>query len=115
MRALPDTNSGSVRRSAQHSVRPLFVDRGEQVGGGGDVREPVLLYGYAVNKFLRKNVTKEELQTLQTEMRERTRIQKIHREILVAIDTELRNLKTARRRMLATIEHENSRKKVFRG
>jgi hypothetical protein len=60
-------------------------------------------------------VTKEELLALQTEMRERTRIQKIHRAILVAIDEELRSLKAARRRMLATIENENTRKRVPRG
>jgi hypothetical protein len=60
-------------------------------------------------------MTKEELLALQTEMRERTRIQKIRRAILVNIDEELRSLKATRRRLVATIENESTRKQAHRG
>jgi hypothetical protein len=52
---------------------------------------------------------KEELLALQASMKERTRVQKARRRLLVLIDTEMRHLKAKRRQLVATIEGEGTK------
>jgi hypothetical protein len=52
---------------------------------------------------------KEELLALQASMKERTRVQKARRRLLVLIDTEMRHLKAKRRQLVATIVGEGTK------
>jgi hypothetical protein len=54
-------------------------------------------------------MTKEELLALQLEMRERSRVQKARRKLLVLIDEEMRHLKKKRCQLIASIEAEGKR------